>query len=573
MYKLKLNESGFWTIITFLFSLVYFSLWGQALIQYQNDQHLFLYSETYWQQFLNMPGGMVQWLSAFFTQFYYYYLLGAIVIALLITIVFLLSGIVLKQLKTPFKNSIALILCIVLTLLLQNYENTLLAVLAVIINLLFIISWLSVRRWGVRLILGLLSIVLSYYITGAFYWVYTIPVIAAELIVYRDIYRFINAVLLLITSLSVPYYLAIHYYYIFIEAAYLYPLQTKAYTLLPYVTALIAILLLSIISGKLIKGVKLEKSHRSYVVTFLILCLGVIIVCKNNNSKLNTILKVSYSGKHQQWSQVLNFVGESEVNNLLIPYYTNLALAHKGVLLDQLFCYSQKAGSKGLYFTWEKNQHLKEHGGLFFYTVGYVNEAHHWAFESLVQTGAVAPVLKDLVRYNLVLGKTSGARKYINVLKQSLFYHQWALKNEHLCDDTEKNDQLNWIQHKRSQIPSEDYFMDVKIYEKDLLNMVVSKPDNKMAVDYLAAYYLLSNQAQKLIDKLALIKQHYPVLPLAVQEACAVYAPEIVTDKKVLMRYKYYKESRRTTEIHNADKELIHSFWYYIDFVCPHDKN
>jgi len=302
------------------------------------------------------------------------------------------------------------------------------------------------------------------------------------------------------------------------------------------------------------------------LITGVVFCVGTTFVIKNHNSKVSTILSVANAGKTQQWDKVLGIASQTNINNLLIPYYTNLALAHKGELLDNLFIYPQKAGAKGLYHTWENNQHLKQHGGAFFYTVGYVNEAHHWAFESLVEKGPVAPVLKDLVRCNLVMGKTKNAQKYINVLKQSLFHHQWAVDTEQLCRDTILLSQTTWIQDKRNQIPPGDYFMNLKGYEKDLLNIVQRTPNNKSALDYLIAFYLLSNQPEKVINNLDLIRAHYSTLPAAVQEVCVIHAPALVTDQKVSKMYEVYKiafESKRF----KPNSAVVNTFWYYADFV------
>lgn len=576
MQKVLLKENWLGAGGVFFLSAFYFSIWGQSVIQYQNDQHLFLYTKSYLQQFLNMPGGITQWLSAFFTQFYHFPLVGALVVAFLITTVFLLFVVVLKRLNTPYENSIAALFSIILTTILQNYESSLLPVLAVLITLLFIVPYLSVNKWWLRLTIALLSVVVLYIVEGAFFWLFVGMVMLIEGVVVKGYKRYIGGVILLIASLLLPYFMALHHYFIFIEPAYLHPLQTKAYTNLIPLGLMILVLLFATIVGKRGHSFQISGLRRyrfPQILTVIVICMGAIFVIRNHNSKVSDILNIAQAGKNQQWESVLEISCQTNVNNVLMPYYTNLALSQKGELLDKLFFFSQKPGAKGLYFTWEKNQHLKEHGGAFFYTVGYVNEAHHWAFESLVQTGPVAPVLKDLIRYNMVLGKTENAQKYLNVLKQSLFYRKWAVETESICHDSLGLSQLNWIQHKRRQIPSGDYFMDLKTYEKDLVNLVASTHNNKSAVDYLIAFYLLSNQPQKVIANLPLIKQYYPVLPVTVQEVCSAYAPAMVTDKEVMERFQRYKKAVKTKKISNSNTEMVNSFWFYADFICPHQRN
>lgn len=569
MGRIKVNDSSKWALVLLMLAWCYVSFFGETILLFQNDQYLFLYTRDYLNQFLNLPGGVGLWLSAFFTQFYYFPLLGAFVVSIIVTCTFLSLVALFKKFNTPNENSFAILPSFILISIFQNYESSLLLMIAVLINLVVVRLYVAINRSWLRLMLGIVVLIILYLSIGAFFWLFVVIATLIEVFVFKGYKSFINATLLLAVSLLLPYFLALHHYYIFIEPAYLHPLKTKVVNSIWQLGIIITVMVLALLASKFGSSLRLvlqKKYWLPHIITALVFCMGVTYVVKNHNAKVSTILNIAQAGKNQQWDEVLEIAKQTNINNLLIPYYTNLALAHKGDILNQLFIYPQKAGVKGLYHTWENNQHLKQHGGAFFYSLGYVNEAHHWAFESLVETGPVAPVLKDLVRCNLVMGKTKNAQKYINVLKQSLFHHQWAVDTEQLCRDTTLLSQTTWVQDKRNQIPSGDYFMDLKGYEKDLLNIVQCTPNNKSALDYLIAFYLLSNQPEKVINNLDLIRTHYSTLPAAVQEVCVRHAPALVTDQNVSRMYEVYKiafESKRF----NPDSAVVNTFWYYADFV------
>jgi hypothetical protein len=575
MDNVKLNDFWKGTIVLFLLSWLYFSSWGQAVINYQNDHYLFLYTGDYLEQFLNMPGGISQWLSAFFTQFYFYPLLGAFVNSFLLIIVWLLLRQLFQKWNAKLIHSFALIPLFILLTLLLNYENTLLIVVAVILNLLFLLVHISLKKWMVRLFAGIISILILYVATGAFYWLFILPAIVCELFLAKDYKRVINSLVLLFISLYLPYFLALHHYFIFIQPAYIYPLQTKAYSIVFPIGGILLVLLLAILVGKIAKHIqfpKQKKFHISRVLNSIIFGIGVAFVVNSYNPKTSDILRISQAGKSQQWNKVLEISSQCRTNNLLVPYYTNLALAQQGQLLDKLFQYHQKAGVNGLFFTWEKNRHLREYGGLFYYTIGYVNEAHHWAYESMVNTGPVAPVLKELVTYNLVQGKLCSAQKYLNVLKQSLFYRSWAFNVEKQCCDTLCLNNQTWVKNKRNQIPPGDFHMDLKGYEKDLLHMVDKNSHNKIALDYLIAFYLLSNQQEKIIDNIELINQYYKDLPVVVKQVLASYDLNVLIAEEQVADYSRYKDMKISGNRHQLKQEFGYSFWYYVDFICPHKK-
>jgi hypothetical protein len=107
-----------------------------------------------------------------------------------------------------------------------------------------------------------------------------------------------------------------------------------------------------------------------------------------------------------------------------------LALYHKGELIYHLFDYPPFLGVRSLYFPWNSDSRESEYGHIIYEHIGHINEAHHWEFEAMAVWGETAPHLLNLARYNIVNHRPKVAQRFINKLKQSLFYHEEALQLE-----------------------------------------------------------------------------------------------------------------------------------------------
>ncbi len=572
MIRNKLADIKIWGIGVFLLTSIYFYAFGSALIQYENDQFLFLYTLRYFSSFTNMPGELMYWLTAFFTQFYYYTLLGAIVIGITMASLFCLMAKILKDKNFPFYIAISLAITFNLIIVVQHYESSLLPVLAIITNLVVSSIYLLLKRASIRLIASVVAVTSMYYLTGGFFYLFFFMVVVSELFHFKGMIRFVNALFFSIVTLFIPYVLALNKYYIFFKDAYFYPLITKeqdySNTLIFIIVGmLVALLANKLANFKLLYFLKNKRLHL-YLSLFALL-IGFGFLYQSYNRNVEDILKISQLGKNAQWDEVLEYSRNCSINNFLIPYFTNLSLANKGTLLDSMFYYPQKGGVNGLLFPWDQNRHLKEHGGVVFYELGYVNEAHHLAFECLVENGCVAGHLCDLVKYNLVLNKPLVAHKYINILKESFFWRGWALEMEKYCTDECLLNNEQWIIKKRNQIPVGDYFMDLKGIERDLIELVENTEVNKMAIDYLAAYYLLSHQIEKLVQILPKINEFYIEYPLHIKQALKMIGLEDTKDKSMIEEYRKYTDFKRQ----GNKQALLHSYstsyWYFVDFVYP----
>ena len=84
-----INTTFLLFIIFVIIWFVYFSRF--SILYYQEQTQLFRFDKLYFYSYINQPGGLIEYIGSFFTQFYYYPILGFIIIGGVIASVFMLS--------------------------------------------------------------------------------------------------------------------------------------------------------------------------------------------------------------------------------------------------------------------------------------------------------------------------------------------------------------------------------------------------------------------------------------------------------------------------------------------------
>lgn len=287
------------------------------------------------------------------------------------------------------------------------------------------------------------------------------------------------------------------------------------------------------------------------------------------------------SVKEKNWENVLTQT-EKYINsgrtNQLISYFHNLALYHTGKLPYQLFDYPQKLGVKALYFPWNSDSRESEYGHFIYEDLGYINEAQRWEFEAMVVWGETAPHLLNLARYNIVNKRPEVARRFINLLKQSLFYRKDA-------EELEKQLYAGSVPGLRMALENNKEhparFANVINIGPELQYLCEQDTTNRMAFEYLMSDLLLSNNVVRFVDNLKFIRHFkYPEMPPAYQEALYIYKLGVDgetfsksgfnvsenTEKRFQRYYSLYKNR----QMQRLKTEFGNTYWYYLNFISPY---
>jgi hypothetical protein len=183
--------------------------------------------------------------------------------------------------------------------------------------------------------------------------------------------------------------------------------------------------------------------------------------------------------------------------------------------------------------------------------------------------------MQKLTIYNLVLGKNEGAKKYLNVLSQSLFYRNWANRFLSLAEDTSLLNKQEWVIHKRAQIPQIDTLIGNGNFINYLTRFVEINNKNVIALDYVIAYYLLKNDIRSIFEFLPLLKENHGRIPNAVKEALVLAGYKMDNEYSLLKEYKKYliekdKLYRKKIKPQRFKDVYGKTYWFYYDFMSPY---
>jgi hypothetical protein len=293
------------------------------------------------------------------------------------------------------------------------------------------------------------------------------------------------------------------------------------------------------------------------------------------------VLRMEHDVAVSDWNDILSCKEATSGSNFMLMNYVNLALSHKGVLLDRLFKYHQSS-LRSLLCSDEESEFNNQMVMLYaniYYWVRYVGAAQNKAFDAYTSCEYGNPeMLKMLVKTNLVYGNPKVAEKYISLLEKTWGYRAWAKDyRRFLYDDSavQADPELGSLLR---ALPDSDVFTVRKSIFVQLPDLLALDPANKAAGDYAIASILLTRSydtLSDLLEKLPLDKM-FDVLPDVVQQALLVihegdfeYCRNAGVTDSVIEEYKNFKDIflRNSRNGLNPKRELKSkygtTFWYY----------
>lgn len=565
--------------LLFVLALFWFYYPGEYVMIANQDLTLFLKSPEYFLSFFDRPGGLLEYLGSFLSQFYRFRLAGAIALSLVIVAGYYASQNLFKGISGKKAPIIAGVLTSMLLMGMHNFYPHQLSHSLGLILAIALAAKTPTDRMRRRVFLAI-AVPLIYLLSGGFVWFFCALVLAGNLAGKEKT----DIPTLLLTLL---------YTGIIVFATsflYLYPLNELMTAQLPlgpqYGSSLwpmlfviwifLMILLLKIPVGG-------RRPNRLWLRGFEIaLCLigAALILHFSFNRKNAEFYSIEKLAIQEDWDGLLSYTALHPSTNLFGSFYTNLALANKGLLCEALFQYPQSFGRRGLCFGWEEKEEILRRGSDFFWTIHYVNEAHHWAYESLIIDGFTQRNLKRLIQTELVRENFKVAEKYIVKLGRALFqkklavhYASFLYKPELLRKDSELGPRMN------AAMP-QDFFAEGADLEKNLRSILANQPLNRMAQDYLMAMYLLEKEVNKIPPFLpAYLESHAGRLPTLLDESLLVYKitqdddplSNLRVSPATLQRFEEYTSVLRQYRNPEEAARMLypiykHSFWFHLNF-------
>ena len=223
-----------------------------------------------------------------------------------------------------------------------------------------------------------------------------------------------------------------------------------------------------------------------------------ILVWKNSNFKAEKVMQYDFMARFQQWNRILETVAAEKPNNQIGVTVQNLALAMHGLLADHLFDYNQN-GILGLLPDVERDATSPLPTAEAFYQLGMVNVAQRTVFEvqeAILDFQKSARCYKRLAETNLINGSYEVARKYLTALQKTLFYREWANETLTLLGNEKAIAKHPEYGRLRQFAYDEDFYFSDHVTPDMLESLYFSNTDNRLAFEYLKAYYMLTGDRE-----------------------------------------------------------------------------
>ena len=177
----------------------------------------------------------------------------------------------------------------------------------------------------------------------------------------------------------------------------------------------------------------------------------------------------------------------------------NLALAMRGVLLDQMQNYNQN-GIAGLLPDVQSDATSPMPTAEAFYQLGMINVAQRTVFEAqeaILDFQKSGRCYKRLAQTNLINGNYEVARKYLMALQKTLFYREWANETLSLLGDEVAIAKHPEYGRLRKWAYKDNFFFSDHVTPEMLESLYSGCTDNSMAYQYLMAYYMLTGDRER----------------------------------------------------------------------------
>ena len=510
------NIKGYWKwAMSLLFAVVVYWFWicpYVSILSYQEQYQLFLFNSDYFISRIAVPGGLVDYLSEFFVQFYYVPKIGALILALIFLGLQRHTWIVFRQENiADYWYLLSFLPAVILWFMISD-ENVLPTFpISITMVLVLISAYNRVAKccsvFGEYLFL-LVAIVLGYWLIGPSVFLLSIWAVSKEIKKERSLKSVgVSLIILVVTLLPplacstiLPYGLGRFFvglnYYRFPE----YDASVQCLVALLFIAA-------PVVVGLLPQTWTGRKSLIASIMSFAVAWIcGGLLVFGSFNTDRNDLIDYDYLVRSEQWDKIIK---KAEKKPSLTPMGVsciNLALSQKGLLTERLFEFYQN-GPEGLIPPFTRDMTAPVPTAEIFFRLGCVNDTHRYMFEaqeSIPNSRKSGRLMKRLIQCEIVNGNYAVARKWLSIMEQSLFYRKWAKETLALLYDEDAINRNPLYGKLRNLRPKKDYLFSDEEMDQMLGMVFVTDYSNRMAYEYLMCWVLLQRNMEKFM-------KYYPI--------------------------------------------------------------
>ncbi|MBE6272088.1 MAG: hypothetical protein E7101_14260 [Prevotella ruminicola] len=484
--------------LSVLISIGVFLFWYIAYphaMSYQEQYQLFLWTSDYFVDRLSVPGGFASWIGEFIVQFYYIEWLGALLLSLLFVALGCTTGWIPAALVLWLLGDPSVKLGYVVALLLAVDAHRLNSV-----------------KWGKQAWCEAALIPIIYWLTGPLAWVYVLLrmhrygwkswpmplyLLALQLLAYRFC---LTQWTLEMTMMPAQYY----------RTPMMMPVMMW---LTPLITVFTMVVQRRCLSAKWLLPVQ--------AAVFIALCfLG---ISKGYDKEMYELIRQDYLVRQERWDEIVTRAKEYQVKTAFSSVCVNLALSQKHQLADRMFDFYQ-SDENALIMPRIRDLTSMLPSAETFWRLGMVNSALRYFFdtqESILDGSMSGRCTKRIAECMIVNGHYKTARKHLDLLKKSLFYHDWAVNAEALLGD-EAAINAHPVYGKLRQLRYKNDFLysHLELYKMFGL-LFMNNTQNTMALEYFMGQMLLEGQMQGFQQYMPMAEKYsgYREMPIGYQDA------------------------------------------------------
>lgn len=557
------------SVTVLLLAFAFFNFIYPYHVHYQEQLQLFRFGADYFRESISVPGGLGDWIGGFLTQFFYYAPVGSLILAGLLGLIHLLVW------KNTEKGSFAAyplsLLPSVTMFLFFCDENAITgAAVSMIASLTAALLLMKIRSGALRNVITVLLIPVMYMLFGG------ICILVPIILIIRSLQRKENwksvaallvaalvmmAVTLLVARQHIPYPMlrlafGIHYhrYHNAIPVVF-----WASAILIPAVTALSA---------------TFRKDKMAVVSMTVVVLSAACLTPLFADMEKERLFGYDFMTRMGQWNKILVTSDKHAPDSPIAVECTNLALAKTGHMSTDMFTFFQN-GPAGLLPEFTRDHFSPVPTGVVYYHLGMINTAQTFFFEAqegIPDFQKSARLTQSLAKTNLINGDYEVARKYVNALKQTIFYRKWAKETEQLLDNP---GMIN-------KVPEYAYLRSVRMKEHDIMFsqeemdsmlglLYIENNANTMAIDYLLAWCLLRKDLARFFECHSLLQSGYDARHY--QEAILLYwalthggpegMPGFISQKMVSDFTRFITLVQSGRDEASLMKEFGKTYWFY----------
>jgi hypothetical protein len=579
-----------------LVCLCYLLMKIHPVLMIESQAPAFILNNSFFSQCISIPGGLTDWLSAYNMQFWSSDVLAAL---FLICCFWLVSYGTKRWIETLTTSrpvhTFHLIPAGLLLALHSQFEFHLSVTIALIINIIAILLFLrwAPKQFFFRISTSVSMLIVLYWLTGGAFFLFAVLAALDELFLKK---HFVNGSSILLISTALPF-LICSIVLITLKQAYIHNVSFETSTELPlaeYCLPAFFILTFGFMSFAyflekwiLFKKIALIPFIWKWSVATVLLLTGTIILASRSINEIKQdVFTINRAIDEERWADVLAITRFCSNETPLIISQSNLALYQTGILLDSMFAYPQSKGTLGLLMNQTWCLAWPEQASNVSWRLGLINDAQHWSHEALERKGPTSKLLRKLGMIYMVKGNHLAAQRYFLNLQDVPLQQPKAEILMRLNANPGELAQNSECKTILECMPLEDFISRERNPVPKLESLLKRNPKNKMALHYLAAYYLLNGNLKEIVNHLPdFMTFDSTRYPRHIQEAL-IFISATTTDiplvalKKIVSpenfnRFLEYRQVyiNNTGNVQDARQTLQSQFgdtyWYYLMFVKP----